>query len=267
MAWLEGFTPETFDVSPGFPYRGYDVRAVCWHTTEGWQAEHAFGVYARSPSCPHFTVQPSDRRKFQHVDTDLSCYALQRGNATHVCGVETNASGVVQIEVVGFAAEAGAWSNDVLRWLGEDVLAPILEAHPNIPPSVYKGARMTETEWFGWRGGQCGHKDACCQPDGHWDPGDLDLDVVLEFALRKNDPAVEETDMVLITPATGIADGVFAYNGTHLRWVNNGNELGLLRRKNVTEWADVTDTEMRAVIGSTGKVGPAPTSGAYANTW
>lgn len=195
--WLDGFQQVVFAQSLGSGHRA-PVTRVVWHSTEGWCAEHAFNVYAAAAkgACPnitteyagtggHGTTRTVTQRNFQHVGLDSASYALQRGNPTHVCRVETNGAGVIQIERVGFADDTV--TVEELRWLGETVLAPILAACPLIPPSVYKGPRMTEQEWVEWPGGQCGHKDVCCQPDGHTDPGDLDLDVILHYALELND--------------------------------------------------------------------------------
>lgn len=272
--WLDEFQQVVFAHSLGFPYRWPTVRGVLWHTTEGWSAENAFSVFASFPSCPHITAEwerGTDRvvtqRRFQHVPTEVAAYAVQHGDADHPCVVETNASGIVQIELVGFAAESGSWPIERLKWIGEKILAPILAAHPSIPPWVYPldAPRMTETEWAAWPGGQCRHSDVCCQPQQHGDPGGLDLDLVLHYALAFLDP--KEVQMVLITPENDVANGVFLYDGPTLRHVKRGEELALLRRKKIDEWTDVTEVEMRAIIESAGKVGTAPGSGKYAGSW
>jgi len=199
MTWLQTFDRYIIASSPGFPYRGHAPRAVLWHTTEGWRAEDAFKVYRDlGEACPHITAEyagapPSStaravtRRRFQHVPLDLASYALQHGDATHHCAVETNASGIIQIERVGFAADV--LSDAELQWFGEQVLAPILETVvlPWARLGVYQGPRMSEAEWDSWQGGQARHRDAPCQPAGHTDPGDLNLDAILEYALRALD--------------------------------------------------------------------------------
>lgn len=281
--WLDEFQQVVFAHSLGQPYRWPTVRGVLWHTTEGWSAEGAFSRYSQFPCCPHITAEwefgierVSTQRRFQHIPTDSMAYAVQHGDANHVCHVETNASGIVQIEVVGFAAETGSYPLERLRWLGEKVLAPILAAHPTIPPWVYPASapRMTEDEWAAWPGGQCRHADVCCQPESHTDPGDLDLDVILHYALELNLPPLpkDDDDMVILTLANpdgtpSVADGAFAYNGTHLRWVNDGNEYAMLVNDIKAKLVAVSDEKLRATIASTAKVGPAPTSGRYAHTW
>jgi hypothetical protein len=175
--WLDGYEHVTWPHSGGFRAQRAP-RAVVFHTTEGTLAEHAFGVYAASPSCPHLTVEPESGRRFQHVPLDLSSYALRNLPG----GCETNSTGVIQIEIVGRAAEAWAWSTQRLRWLGEAVLAPILAACPTIPHLVYGGTRMTCVQWDAWIGGLCGHAHA--PENDHWDPGDLDMHAVLGYALN-----------------------------------------------------------------------------------
>ncbi len=158
-------------------------RGVCWHRTEGGDIAGAVSVYQKKLACPHFTVDFTTREKVQHVPLTSSSYALQHGDETHICHVETNKSGLIQIEVVGFSADSWTVSKEQLRWLGEDVLWPILDECPTIPrDAVYEGPRMNEQQWDAWTGGQCGHRDVCCQPDGHTDPGDLDLKAILGYA-------------------------------------------------------------------------------------
>lgn len=280
--WLDGFEQVTYPHSLGLT-QAEPVKGVVWHCTVGWCAEHAFGVYGSFPSCPNITAEYAGtggsgttryvvKRAFQHVPLDLAGYALQHGNQAHPCMVETNRAGVVQIERVGFPSDNV--TTDEHRWLGEAILAPILRACPGIPPYVYQGlARMNETEWSAWPGGQARHANVCCQPDGHSDPPELDLDLILHFALQLNDSLLpKDDDMVILVAADAagnpsVADGVFAYNGTHLRWVNDGNEYAMLMDDIKAKVVTVSDVKMRATIASTAKVGGAPTSGRYAGSW
>jgi hypothetical protein len=227
VSWLDGFEQVTFPHSLGFPY-DRDIRGVCWHMTEGHKASHAYGVYASFPSCPHLTV---DRReasqvKAQHVPLNLASYALRNLPG----GCELGGTGIIQIEVVGFSAEAGDWTRDELRWLGEEVLAPILAACPTIPPSVFQGnARMTCDEWNAWPGGQVRH--ANCPENDHWDPGALDLDVVLHYALEllDHEPKDETLPDYIIRNAANINDDPWlaVYPTGRLRHIG-GTEAGRL---------------------------------------
>lgn len=176
MVWLDGFQKVTYAHTPGLAYTR-PVRGVVFHTTEGGTEFGAFGVYSRIQAAPHFTVNPETKTRCQHIDTDLGAYALRNLAG----GVETNTSGVVQVELVGFAKDTEFWSTERLRWIGEEVVAPIMRAHPTIPNAVYLGnGRMTFTQWNEWSGGLCGHKDV--PENDHADPGGLNLQTILSFA-------------------------------------------------------------------------------------
>jgi hypothetical protein len=270
--WLDGFQQIVFAQSLGFAHRA-PVTRVVWHGTAGWCAEHAFDVYANAEkgACPnvtaeyagtggHGTIRNITQRPFQHVPLDLASYALQRGDKDHVCRVETNGAGVIQIERVGFPDDDVTVEEH--RWLGETVLAPILATCPLIPPSVYKGPRMTEAEWTAWPGGQCGHKDVCCQPDGHRDPPELDLDLILHFALEHNipPPPPPETDMILlrVTDDPTYPSGVFLeLSGNGIAWVQSGN-LPTIYAQGGVRTVDCTKAIVDDILLTKPGVGPAP---------
>lgn len=207
---LAGFQQLVFNHSLGFSY-DRDPRAVCWHTTQGTTVDGAVSVYKVLQACPHLTVDPDTHELFQHVPLDSAAYALRNLKG----GCETNSTGIIQIEIVGYAADAWAWSAERLQWLGEEVLAPILEACPTIPRGpVYAGARMTCNEWDVWSGGLCGHRDV--PENDHTDPGDLDLAAILGYALAKISPL--ENDMTadqfaaMLGPNTRVTAGVVEIN-------------------------------------------------------
>lgn len=283
MEWLPGFQQVVFAHSLGLT-QTQPVTRVVWHCTVGWCAEHAINVYASFPACPHITAEYAGtgghgttrtilKRGFQHVPLNMASYSLERGNDNQPCHVQTNRAGVIQIERVGFPTDDV--TVDEHRWLGETILAPILRACPAIPPFVFQGmGRMNETEWSQWAGGQARHANVCCQPQGHSDPPELDLDLILHFALEHNDSLLpkDDDDMVILTLNDGtgnpsVADGAFAYNGTHLRWVNDGNEYAMLLDDIKAKVVSVSDVKLRATIASTAKVGGSPTSGKYAGAW
>lgn len=237
--WLDDFQRVVFTHSLGFPYIR-DVRGVCWHRTEGHKAEHAYGVYASFPSCPHLTVdlRPTSTVKAQHVPLTLASYALRNLPG----GCELGSTGIIQIELVGFSADSPNLTQPELRWLGEEVLAPVLRACPSIPPYVFKGGRMTCDEWNAWPGGQCGH--ANCPENDHTDPGDLDLDVILHYALQllDNEQPKDETmpDYILrYAPDLDHEPWLAVYPSGTVRWVG-GNEAGYLVGKAVPFVDEVT---------------------------
>lgn len=186
MAFLANFDLLTFDHSLGGTF-DRDPRAVVWHTTEGTTVQGAVSVYKSIQACPHLTVDPETFERFQHVPLDRSAFALRNLAG----GCQTNTTGVIQIEVVGYAADSWSWSKQRLEWLGEEVLAPILEECPSIPRGpIYTGPRMTCAEWDVWSGGQCGH--AHVPENDHWDPGDLDLARIVAYATGDDMPTPEE---------------------------------------------------------------------------
>jgi hypothetical protein len=275
--WIDGFEIVTFPQSPGFPHRA-PVTRVVWHCTAGWCAQHAFNVYANAPGvgvCPHITAEYAGtdggrdttryvrERGIGHVPLSLASYALERGNKTHVCHVETNGAGVIQIERVGFPTDIV--SDDEHRWLGEKVLAPILREFPAIPPSVYKGPRMGEAEWSAWGGGQCGHKDVCCQPSGHHDPPELDLDLILHFALELNNPPpiqLPETDMILlkVTDDPAYPSGVLLeLSGNGIAWVQSGRLPDIYTAGGVRT-VDCTKQIIDDILLTKDGVGPPPST-------
>lgn len=182
---LAGFQQLAFNHSLGFPY-DEPVRAIVFHTTEGTTVQGAVSVYKTIQACPHLTVDPETFERFQHVPLSSSAYALRNLKG----GCETNSTGVIQIEIVGYAGETWSWSSERLQWLGEQVVKPILDEYPDIPRTVYRGPRMSCDEWLLWPGGLCGH--AHVPENDHWDPGDLDLETILNFATGDDMPSVEE---------------------------------------------------------------------------
>jgi hypothetical protein len=194
VTFLANFEALTFNHSLGGTF-DRDPRAVCWHTTQGTTVDGAVSVYKSIQACPHLTVDPETRELFQHVPLDRSSYALRNLAG----GCETNTTGIIQIEIVGYAADTWSWSPERLKWLGEEVLAPIFEACPSIPRGpVYSGPRMTCAEWDVWSGGQCGHRDV--PENDHWDPGDLDLSQIVAYATG-DDMALSDEDVTRIVEA------------------------------------------------------------------
>jgi hypothetical protein len=190
---LPGYTQWTFNHSLGGLY-DRPVRAVCFHTTEGTTVAGAVSVYKSFQACPHLTVDPETHELVQHVPLNLSSYALRN----LVGGCQTNSTGIIQVEIVGYAADTWAWSQERLQWLGTEVLKPILDAYPGIPHQVYSGVRMNCDQWNNWGGGLCGH--AHVPENDHWDPGDLNLHAVLDYAI--GDDIVTPEDIEAIAQRT-----------------------------------------------------------------
>lgn len=111
-------------------------------------------------------------------------------------GVETNRDSCIQIEVNGHADDAGNWSDAKLRWLGADVIAPIVRwvrsqggdiDLTDVPaPGPHGGSarvdavqRMSFARWDSFNG-VCGHRHV--PENEHYDPDQLDLVKVCGYA-------------------------------------------------------------------------------------
>lgn len=178
--WLPGFERITIPGALGMTHQR-QVTKLLWHTTEGGSVEGAVAAYRQRRVPPHLTVDPARRRLVQHVPLDRASYALHSVDQT----------GVIQVEIVGFARETRNWSAERLRWLGEQVAAPIFAACPGIdrhmtmatrdeqtntsPPlaSPNSPIRLSRAAWDRFTGA-LGHQHAPA-PNHHWDPGALDL--------------------------------------------------------------------------------------------
>jgi hypothetical protein len=194
VTWLPGYQRVVIPGALGQTHLAR-VTKVCWHTTEGGSVEGAVAAYTARRVPPHVTVDPARGRLVQHVPLDKAAYALHAVDQT----------GVIQIEVVGWAREARSWSPERLRWLGEQVLAPIFAACPGIdrhltmatrdeqtntsPPlaSPNSPIRLARSAWDRFSG--ClGHQHAP-PPNHHWDPGALDLAAISAAARAVLTPA------------------------------------------------------------------------------
>lgn len=139
------------------------------HTTEGG-FEGSLAVLRRASS-PHFLIGRDKTGKLRAVQ--LVALGRKAGAVEHPSGTpETNGLALAQVELVGFAqlhpwlpdpgvtdllAHLYATLNDVARIPLQHV------ANGNRSRAVYESG----TGWFG-------HGDVPDQPQGHWDPGQLD---------------------------------------------------------------------------------------------
>lgn len=183
---LPGYEWWPLDGVPGISFDEWDDPKALAHTTEGTSIDGAVNAYRSYP--PHLIVDPWKRRKVQHVDLERGAYALWNADADD--------SRCYQVEIVGFAEDTPDWSDDVLRWLGEELALPLHE-YCGVPYRVvWKGfkspadvnyilaspdspLRLTQIEldsFTGWLGHQ--H----IPRDGHWDPGGLNVPKILRFA-------------------------------------------------------------------------------------
>jgi hypothetical protein len=149
------------------------VRKWLWHTVEGATMAGALATYAQTGSMPHLTWNPGTGEVVQHVPFSRAARALKNEPG----GVETNRDGVVQVEVVGFAAhpftDGPMLGLDVLQrtWRALGIPERFPAGRPLPYPQSYgnNGQRSTAT-WT--MGGHFCHSQA---PENvHGDPGAID---------------------------------------------------------------------------------------------
>jgi hypothetical protein len=123
----------------------------------------------------------------QTVPLDLAAYALAHPGGTP----ETNHAHAIQTEVFGFASEDLLRDPGICRWLGERVLAPVLDAGvpirlAHVAPSdgsdAYGLDGSVRLSWAWWAGfdGQCGHQNV--PGNSHWDAGRADYLAIAKAA-------------------------------------------------------------------------------------
>ena len=135
------------------------------HTTEG------YGLPTYSGSNPHFTLDPASGVLYQHQDVRQGARALENDAG----GVDTNIK-CIQIELIAFAARAGAWTEemydhttDLMRWIEKHCG---VERKFDIPLSPYPGSpkKFSATDWNAYKG-WTGHQNV--PENDHGDPGAL----------------------------------------------------------------------------------------------
>lgn len=197
---VAGFEWREIGQPSGGPYDRTNNPKLVWHTWEGHSWAGAEAAFAPYP--PHLAVNPRDRRRCQYVDLDRHAYSL--------AGSDTEDSWVIQIEVAGYAGESHDWPASDLDWLGEAVLAPLVELVP-IPPDVapqgFHGAdegivlasssspiRFSSVGAWDAFAGHVGHQHAPA-PDEHWDPGRLDVARIIAASGGATRPTEDDDDM------------------------------------------------------------------------
>ena len=249
--WLPGFERITIPGALGMTHR-QQVTKLCWHTTEGGSVEGAVAAYAARRVPPHLTVDPQRRRLVQHVPLDKAAYALHAVDQT----------GVIQVEIVGFARQARSWPAEWLRWLGEQVAAPIFQAQPGIdrhltmatrdeqtntsPPlaSPNSPIRLSRAQWDRFTG--ClGHQHAPA-PNSHWDPGALDLATISAAARAVLTPAPPPPPPTVTAQEASDMELVYVQDRDHWFLVAPAGVFRIGDWGKVTFWRDVT--RMRVVM-------------------
>lgn len=233
--WIPGWT--RVDLGPdGGTYDETHHPKGCLHTTEGTTLAGAESAYRNYP--PHLGYDPVRRIKHQYVRLDRYSYAFRNG--------ETDDEFIVQVEIVGFANQTHAWSNQVYANIAEDVLRP-LEDLVGIPRQYLRFYRADEgivlarktspirlrpsqlRNFSGWMGhqhapGLADNGSVLQYGDEHWDPGGFRMDLALSFVpkSRKGD------DMLMLAQEIGNPK-VFVGNGVTRRHVRSEKELADLQ--------------------------------------
>jgi Putative peptidoglycan binding domain/Mannosyl-glycoprotein endo-beta-N-acetylglucosaminidase len=153
-------------------------RKLVWHTTEGASLPNYGG------SAPHFTLDPSDGRLWQHIPLDRAARALMAGGP--------NFWNTVQVELIGYADTALATKRRtadraVVNWPDghyEPIaqLARWIEGNFGVPRScsvefVSHTAHLPSLDAVKSYAGHLGHQHVT--GNDHWDPGVLRIDLVL----------------------------------------------------------------------------------------
>lgn len=183
MLLVPGF--EYVDLGPdGGPYDERAHPKVCWHTTEGSSLAGAEAAFRPYP--PHLGYDPRSRDRRQYVDLLRHSYAL--------LGDESDDEYVIQVEVVGRAAETPSWPAEWYRNIGVDVIRPLRQllgvpdAHPRfysdregvVLASARSPIRLTDAA-FRTFSGHLGHQHVPA-PDAHWDPGGFRIDEAINYS-------------------------------------------------------------------------------------
>ncbi len=156
------------------------------HTTEGDTYAAARSAY-QAGVAPHFTVsfEGGKFQAWQHIPLDRAARAL----VNLAGGVETNRTRCIQIEIVGHAANSGAFPKPYLdgigrlmRWIESNtgIQRQAVQFHgPNegiVLATVNSPARLTAAAWNSFNG-WCGHQHV--PENNHWDPGAIDINYLL----------------------------------------------------------------------------------------
>jgi hypothetical protein len=189
--WLPGYERWELPGAPGQPYDELNDPKALLHTTEGTSVDGAVQAYRSYP--PQLIVDPARKRKVQHIPLNRAGYALWNEDADD--------SLCYQVEIVGYASQSHLWSDEVLRWLGEELARPLHE-YGGVPyVVVWKGfrrdgempyalasasspLRLTQAELDAFSG-FLGHQHV--PGDEHWDPGGLNVGRILDYAQNKEE--------------------------------------------------------------------------------
>jgi hypothetical protein len=179
---------ERVDGNDAGSYTGGSPKLL-WHSTEGSSADGAIDAYRTNNSWPHFTAEFRDGRfkLFQHIPLSKAARSLEHPAGTG----ETNRNRVIQVEIVGFAAQAQRFPDqlyaglaDLARFVEKEFGVLAVARFPFLPPDR-PAARLSFGEWNRYSG-HLGHQHAPF--NHHTDPGKIKIERILTaptYASRK----------------------------------------------------------------------------------
>lgn len=157
------------------------------HTTEGGSIEGAVAAYRSGNSWPHDTVDfrfGKPYRICRHLDYDQGARSFKNEPG----GVQTNADGVIQVEVVGFATNPSQidWEAFAREYAGPVCSLNRIPVQSSVrwvpyPASYGVGAsqRLSAAAWTAYKG-ILGHQHV--PENSHGDPGAVPIEVILRSA-------------------------------------------------------------------------------------
>jgi len=193
-----------------YPGSKMDPNVLLWHSTEG-PSFPSNSVYRNGATAPNVTARVNIGARTLSIRGHYPANMSSRALVNAAGGVETNVLNIFQVELVGtcdpshrrswgnlragvdyiYWPDAEPWMLELIAqipaWLHAEYPAfPIEDGAPRgwLPyPDSYgnkNGQRMTAAEWNAGRG-MLGHQHA--QENHHGDPGDLDVDLIVFYAL------------------------------------------------------------------------------------
>lgn len=172
------------------------------HTTEGGSIEGAVAAYRAKNAWPHLTFDARTRRLVQHVPLNRAARALRSGGSLG----KTNFARVIQVEIIGYSAESPNRSELELRNLGWlvaelskmvpfEVAAKITFYGLDAGFTIASRKARQRLGWLAWYrfAAILGHQHA--PNNDHWDPGDLDVEAIVRYALEYLGQTEEFLDM------------------------------------------------------------------------
>lgn len=228
--------------SPGGPYVNLPA-CIVLHTTETNTDPRKWVAGFQYPS--HVLCSYEHDVILQLLDFWASAKALYNAPG----GVETNRKPCIQIEINGYADDAGSWPDAKLKWIGEKVLSPIFDwlntagfglDVTQIPaPGPHGGSasetavqRMSFDEWNKFHG-ICGHRHV--PENDHYDPDQMDIKKTVEYAVNFKSPLVpaeidttkDEFMFRFVIDETGTAYAVF---GTKAWPISDGYVVTVMQK-------------------------------------